>query len=81
MKIVIGIFLVLTIGTVLIGYLTSDTTHLAFGFKKFASKEDEFVLGLSKSSYISDDETMTMDEFTIGAYFFAFTFLFTKENK
>jgi hypothetical protein len=81
MKIVIGLFLILILGTILIGYITSDETIVGFGWKNFKDESNQFVLGLDQSSFISDDNAYKQDRFTIGLYFFAITFIFTSEIK
>jgi len=81
MKILIGLFLILIIGTVLIGLITSDSTVAIFGWKKFKDAENQFTLGLDQSSFVSDDGKFKQDRFTVGVYFFAVIFIFTTEIK
>ena len=79
MKILVGMILVLVLGTILIGLITSDNTVMGFGWKKFKDAENEFTVGLDQSSYTSMDGKYKMDQFVIGFYFCAITFLFTTE--
>lgn len=81
MKILLGLFLVLTIGTILIGYITADETAVGFGWKDFKSDANQFTVGLDQSSFLSSDNKFKQDRFTLGLYFFAITFVFTTEIK
>lgn len=81
MKILLGLFLVLLIGTILIGYITSDETVVMFGWKRFKDAENQFTVGLDQSSFIDEDNKFKQDRFTVGLYFCAIIFVFTTEIK
>ena len=81
MKVIILFLLAVTIGSIIKGYITSDTAHIYFGWKTFDYQEgDTFTLGISQNVYFTEDEKDRMEVFTIGLYFIGLSFIFEKEN-